>query len=611
MNIDEIKDAIQTILGNPVNDVNVISGAGNGIYSCTDNVDTYIFAMMGASKTSKRTYTQMQGNTKTIIYDAYEESKRNQNKFFLIAPDSSSFLCDDYYIFVELLSKTINKTSSFEINIPTTYASDRIVRVPGKSGGNISYYITYVPAKKGGVRSNEMLKNYLLCFDSRPYSKYVTNILDFLPVNNLTGGVFKMTEKVKWPNNFLIAGAPGTGKSYLLNEKVKDALKKELFMLKKGVEETYSNEEAKKVLDEFAKEMAISPDDVLNHLISERVRRVTFYEDYSYESFVGCYRPHPSKRLDAHKFIVRTNSSITEEIEVDGSVEGNQVLYTYDAGPFIDTYVAAINNPESIYFLVIEEINRARAAAIFGDMFQLLDRNNEGESEYTITPDAALDEYLNQKIDAIPYDGTMKLPKNMYIWATMNNADQGVNPLDSAFKRRWGYLYLDVESSSKDGYISTGRNEEVRWNIFRKHLNEKIMQIATEDKCIGAWYFKDNEIQQIKDYYDADSIEEKRELLNPLADKLLIYLLNDVCRLNPELLFNDGYTNMPSIRRALLAGVDLSDILKIEWEAIKEENAEYLAQADGNVELATGVEENGSNSDDNGHMESEEVASNE
>src|SRR4051794_37613618 len=133
MDIKEITRDIQAVLGVPLNSVNV-KDSGNGIYSCNNGEDSYVIGMIGASDSRGRTYTQMQSNIKPTIMDAYENSKNNQEKFFLLAPNSSSFTCDDFYIFIELLEKG-SSSSSFEINIPTGAPIDRVTRKAKKSGG--------------------------------------------------------------------------------------------------------------------------------------------------------------------------------------------------------------------------------------------------------------------------------------------------------------------------------------------------------------------------------------------------------------------------------------------------------------------------------------------
>ncbi len=465
-------------------------------------------------------------------------------------------------------------SSSFELNVPQNN-SDRVIRTKlTNSDSSVRAYISYVPAiDVNGNQTNEYLRHYLFSFDSRPYSKYVTKISGLLPNTGVNNDIMKQFAKDIWPVNFLIAGAPGTGKSFKIAEKTWNAIKHEMFFNNNPSAVVYDDIACNQYISNLASSAGITETELIESIKSERIRRVTFYEDYSYETFVGSYAPVPEVKRDIYDIDVTGG---TNDLSVSGSCSGNQIVYKYISGPFIDTYIDAINNPNQIYFLVVEEINRAKAASVFGDMFQLLDRL-DGESKYSITPSAFLSEYLNEKLPGT-FDGTMKLPSNMYIWATMNNADQGVFPLDSAFKRRWGYMYLDVNSSFKDCEICIGKAKTIRWDIFRNALNEKILEIATEDKCIGAWYFSDEEFAQIKAYFDADDNEG---LINPLTDKLLIYLLNDICRMDPKRLFIGDYTNMPHIRAGIRSGIDLDEMLGIEWKSVYASNNDWLMAANG------------------------------
>ena len=564
MDINTVKNDIESALGSTL----VSSGTRvtNGIYEISDGTDDYVIGIIGASKSRSRTYAQMSGSLKTKIIEAYEKSKQNHKKFFIVVPDSRSFSCPDYYIFVELLEKG-NSSSSFEINMPSSFVSDRVTRVAKRERNNICYFITYVPAQdSAGMKTIELLKQYLTCFDSRPFSKYITRITDFLPSPYKTSETMEVVIKDMWPVNFLIAGAPGTGKSHLVEEKVREAIKKDIWVSEKGDLSSYSEDEFQSLIQELARTALVSEDECFCDIIRTRVRRITFYEDYSYENFVGCYKPVPKIQAENYDLQIKDMTGI-KQYELSGKTEANHVIYEYEEGPFLKTYIDAMKNENTIYFLLIEEINRAKAATVFGDMFQLLDRKN-GISEYEITPESALDKHLREVLDE-KYDGTMRLPKNMFIWATMNNADQGVYPLDSAFKRRWGYLYLDVNSSSREGDISISKSRAIRWNVFRNKLNYAIMNNAhaTEDKCIGAWYYKDEEFEQIKNYFEANQ-NERLTMINPIADKLLIYLLNDICRIDPTVLFKAEYDNMPKIREALSGGVGLEDILDLDWEEI-------------------------------------------
>ena len=143
----------------------------------------------------------------------------------------------------------------------------------------------------------------------------------------------------------------------------------------------------------------------------------------------------------------------------------DRLAYRFVPGPFTNILVQALNDPTQPYALVIEEINRADAASVFGDLFQLLDRNDEGSSEYSITANADLTKYLLARLDAkgkkhlsgltkqnVADLGPNKalriaIPSNMSILATMNSADQGVYPLDTAFKRRWDFVYIGIDES--------------------------------------------------------------------------------------------------------------------------------------------------------------------
>ena len=155
----------------------------------------------------------------------------------------------------------------------------------------------------------------------------------------------------------------------------------------------------------------------------ERYERVTFHPDYTYAHFVGTYKPVMVKNEETEK---------------------NEIEYKFVAGPFLRAYLAAKKAPEP-FLLIIEEINRANVAAVFGDVFQLLDRDENGKSEYKVAVSEDVKEWL---CDNGINETKLCLPENMYIWATMNSADQGVFPMDTAFKRRWNFEYTDLYPDS-------------------------------------------------------------------------------------------------------------------------------------------------------------------
>ena len=379
------------------------------------------------------------------------------------------------------------------------------------------------------------------------------------------------------PYNLLVYGAPGTGKSYYINTKFEERFLKpynyRLFDV--SANKQLTEEDFKKMADtyekEFGEKMSFKSDDnsspnnqiykAQNDFRNKYLTRVTFYEDYSYENFVGCYKP-------------------VED-------EDGKITYKFEAGPFIDIYIKAKKDSNHNYLLAIEEINRANAAAVFGDLFQVLDRDNDGSSEYSVKPEAALNKYLEEHLKDYDYDGTISLPSNLYIWATMNSADQGVHVLDSAFKRRWQFLYMDINNSesapvddkrkivlpvkNNDGNIEV---KTYTWDSFRTAVNKVLEDNKIEeDRWVGAWFFKQGELDLIKKFYtNKDNTKLKP---NPLVDKLLAYLLQDVVKMNKDILFKTDYHNMSSIRKALSnsnSPKNIFDILniKIDENALEE-----------------------------------------
>ena len=285
---------------------------------------------------------------------------------------------------------------------------------------------------------------------------------------------------VSRPHNWILFGAPGTGKSY--------------------------------VIDQAAKQYPRC--------------RVTFHPDYTYAQFVGAYKPVPSQQ---------TASGIT---------------YGFVPGPFVNTLVESLENPNTPHILIIEEINRADPAAVFGDVFQLLDRNDEGSSEYSVRTSQELKDYLQGKLsanaketlralivnldqsetDAPAYDcSEIAIPNNMYIWASMNSADQGVFPMDTAFKRRWTFQYLPIDSDngilqSADGAFLSEHWDEIRTNI-NKLLKSQGRDIP-EDKLLGPYFLSARELHND----DEDAEQNAQNFVHVFASKVIMYLFEDAAR---------------------------------------------------------------------------------
>ena len=282
----------------------------------------------------------------------------------------------------------------------------------------------------------------------------------------------------------IIFGAPGTGKSYSINKTIGDSVK----------------------IDMLGVEVPL-PKDGNRYVIPDKMEfRTTFHPEYDYAQFVGCYKP------------------------IVADEDGKEVTYQFVPQVFTDAYVEAWNNPNKPVFLVIEEINRGNCAQIFGDIFQLLDRNKNGESEYSIQPDKDLQKYLfeNLSINAPNVDENVRngeallLPKNFNILATMNTSDQSLYPMDSAFKRRWEWKYTPTISKtpgkSKDFKIYLGDNKDsdyCDWLEFVSEVNKKIKKATkSEDKQLGEYFIKGD------------------VLIDEFISKVMFYLWTDVCKEN-------------------------------------------------------------------------------
>ena len=185
---------------------------------------------------------------------------------------------------------------------------------------------------------------------------------------------------------------------------------------------------------------------------------------------------------------------------------------------FTDAYVYAYNNPDTATYLVIEEINRGNCAQVFGDLFQLLDRNSNGESEYKIKPDKDLAKHRAKEIYADENkadDILLCLPSNLYILATMNTSDQSLFPMDSAFKRRWDWEYVPIsyDEPVSSQFTITIDGSKYKWVDFIKVVNEKILKLTkSEDKPMGNFFIK-------------ESIDEKQ-----FKSKVMFYLWYEILR---------------------------------------------------------------------------------
>jgi hypothetical protein len=249
--------------------------------------------------------------------------------------------------------------------------------------------------------------------------------------------------------NRIIYGAPGTGKSYLIEQSTDEKF----------------------------------------------IVRTVFHPETQYSDFVGCLKP---------------------------VMEGDRVAYRFRPGAFTEALVRAIMDPSAMYSLVIEEINRAPAAAVFGEIFQLLDRKPDGSSCYWIDiSDPDLLTYLHKQTGNYFSDGKLSIPSNLSLLATMNSSDQTVMPLDTAFKRRWSFEYVQLNFNDTPIQVLELQTSEglfaINWaNFADKVLNSMLREFRVpEDRMIGPFFLNETELK------DWQSV---------LRGKLFVYLWDDVLR---------------------------------------------------------------------------------
>ena len=227
-----------------------------------------------------------------------------------------------------------------------------------------------------------------------------------------------------------------------------------------------------------------------------RVVRTTFHPDSDYSTFVGAYKPTTKsvQRYDIYnKPMTRDGAPVMEQI----------ITYEFVEQAFLQAYIDAWKNRDEPEFLIIEEINRGNCAQIFGDLFQLLDRGNDGYSEYAIKADKDLQKHLCKAFEDVeiadyPNVKTGKellLPGNLYIRATMNTSDQSLFPIDSAFKRRWDWKYVPITKGNDNGtelnWMIEVDGNQYDWWTFVRTINKHVFDTTnSEDKQLGFFFCK-------------------------------------------------------------------------------------------------------------------------
>jgi hypothetical protein len=245
-------------------------------------------------------------------------------------------------------------------------------------------------------------------------------------------------------------------------------------------------------------------------IVEEYTVRTVFHADTQNSDFLGCLKP---------------------------KMQGDAIKYEFRSGPFTNAIIKALQRPSEQHWLVIEEINRAPAAAVFGEIFQLLDREPSGDSTYSINlSDLDMIHHIEKETGKVLDQGMLKIPSNLSLFATMNSSDQAVMPLDTAFKRRWNFRYIPLDFDSS--YTASGKacsngvlhiqdetsideapqEKRISWKDFATAINQILTENGIpEDKHLGPFFLSDNELTD----------ENRNE---SLTGKLFMYLWDDVLR---------------------------------------------------------------------------------
>lgn len=419
-------------------------------------------------------FFQNQGNTIPNIYDVIAWAYRRE-----AFPDSITNLqllakfANDFHIEKDKLNKAFSTTEkplefvSYPYNesqLQSTFSSSGLTMVDK----NLTAIKTTVKAAPGELSRGPFIQTLYAALDTSDY--LIISQSNFSELYDKDREVFAKAHPAKASNlQQIFYGAPGTGKSHTIETETK----------------------------------------------GKEVIRVTFHPDSDYSTFVGAYKPTTVEvpvRDVTGKIIKENGEEVTE----------TRIVYKYVPQAFLKAYVKAWKNLSEPVYLVIEEINRGNCAQIFGDIFQLLDRNENGYSSYEVDPDMDITAHLKKEfdkgIDANASDKVkngekMVLPPNLFIWATMNTSDQSLFPIDSAFKRRWDWVYMPIDTKKENWTLSVN-GKPYNWTSFLDNINSEIYDLTkSEDKMLGFYFCK---------------AEDNKITADRFVSKVLFYLYNDV-----------------------------------------------------------------------------------
>ncbi len=375
-------------------------------------------------------------------------------------------------------------------------------------------------------------------------------------------------------HNRILFGAPGTGKSFTLNKEAKELLADGGYEERVTFHPDYSyvnfvGTYKPVMVNGNSGSISVVEKDVIS-VLSDKTKTAQEKYDLLYEKFKddGLIRLPVLLGLYTDEEFKTRKQDGTDAVG-DNSVERNhgkalrpyvalptdvkikeEIAYEYVPGPFMRVLAKALKsamscNPEP-HLLIIEEINRANVAAVFGDVFQLLDRTSTNASEYEIATTNEMRVYLAKELGVEKsVVETIKIPDNMFLWATMNSADQGVFPMDTAFKRRWDFTYLGIDDSEKDligktVILGTGNTRhKVEWNKLRKAINNFLSkEKINEDKQLGPYFIARNIV-----FPEEGTEIDNERFISTFKSKVIMYLFEDAAKQKRSKLFEGCFGN--------------------------------------------------------------------
>ena len=541
----------------------------------------------------------------------------NGMKYFCIGVNDTVNKYNDYSFSLECNESDIEKISGTlngsrngpgnQIIIPNDYVPSKgVERIVNKLG----IYITAV--------HKDNLLDYLTYYDNRPYMENAA----LANLDELVGDTyveredtFKTGYESPFSRNRILFGAPGTGKSFTIN---RDRVE----LLGVGNEDDYERVTFHPdysyanfvgtykpvMVDDSAEIISLATEKEVLAVLTDETKTAQEKYDQLYERFkgdgltrlpllLGLYTDESFKTRKADGSDAASDNSVERNhgrairpyVNLSKPTNGKKdISYEYVPGPFMRMYVKALKNSRTDnikpFLLIIEEINRANVAAVFGDIFQLLDRGDDFVSEYPIQATEDIKKYLAKELGGNPDDyNKIKIPDNMFIWATMNSADQGVFPMDTAFKRRWDFTYLGIDDNDEQlrgKYVTIGSKEQQRieWNELRKAINEFLAESKiNEDKQLGP-YFISKSIVVPKD--GGTEIDSKK-FCDAFKNKVIMYLFDDAAKQKRPSLFEGsakGQTRYSKIceafdeqgigifNRSIQTSVQIQDLVTNEYQ---------------------------------------------